>query len=217
MAHKVHNYTGEKIDVTYDAKRCIHAAECTSRLKAVFDGNKSPWIQPDAALADDVAATIQHCPSGALHYQRKDVDTAEPTPDHNTIRLSEDGPLYLRGNFTIVNGAGELLLNDTRAALCRCGASENKPFCDNTHTAIKFTALGTVAKPQTIIEPLAGSPLQIQTTTNGSLHLTGNFTLLNDEHQALYQGTDEWLCRCGGSANNPFCDSTHKKIGFIAD
>ncbi len=217
MAHRVHNYTGEKIDVTYDAGRCIHAAECISRLHAVFDNSKRPWVQPDAGLADGVAATILHCPSGALHYERKDGGAVEPIPAHNTISLSEDGPLYLRGDFTIVNGAGEAVVNDTRAALCRCGASQNKPFCDNTHITIGFIAPATVAEPQMTLEMLDGGKLHIETTTNGSLHISGNFTLVNGEGETVYQGTDEWLCRCGGSANKPFCDSTHKKIGFVAE
>ncbi len=217
MAHRLHNYTGEKIDVTYDAGRCIHAAECISRLHAVFDNSKRPWVQPDAGLADGVAATILHCPSGALHYERKDGGAVEPTPTQNTILLAEDGPLYLRGDFTIVNGAGEVVVNDTRAALCRCGASRNKPFCDNTHITIGFTAPATVAEPQTTLETLDGGKLHIETTTNGSLHFSGNFMLVNDEGETVYQGTDEWLCRCGGSANKPFCDSTHNKIGFIAE
>jgi CDGSH-type Zn-finger protein/uncharacterized Fe-S cluster protein YjdI len=217
MAHRVHNSVGEKMDITYDAGRCIHAAECVSRLRSVFDGNKSPWIQPDAGAADDVAATVHQCPSGALHYARKDGGAVERPSEHNTIRLSEDGPLYLRGDFTISNAAGEVVVNDTRAALCRCGASENKPFCDNTHTSIKFSAPATVAQPQTIVNTLETGKLHIETTTNGSLHITGNFTLLTDEGETVYQGTDEWLCRCGGSANKPFCDSTHKKIGFMGD
>jgi len=217
MAHRVHNYTGEKIDVTYDAGRCIHAAECISRLHAVFDNSKRPWVQPDAGLADGVAATILHCPSGALHYERKDGGAVEPIPAHNTISLSEDGPLYLRGDFTIVNGAGEVVVNDTRAALCRCGASQNKPFCDNAHITIGFIAPATVAEPQMTLETLDGGKLHIETTTNGSLHVSGNFMIVNEEGETVYQGTDEWLCRCGGSGNKPFCDSTHNKIGFIAE
>ncbi len=217
MAHRIHNYTGEKIDVSYDVTRCIHAEECIRRLHTVFDNSKRPWVQPDAGLADGVAATILHCPSGALHYERKDGGALEPIPEHNTILLSEDGPLYLRGDFTIVNGAGELVVNDTRAALCRCGASQNKPFCDNAHITIGFNASATVAEPQMTLQTLDGGKLHIETTTNGSLHITGNFTVLNDEGETVYQGTDEWFCRCGGSANKPFCDSTHNKIGFVAE
>lgn len=217
MAHRLHTYSGEKIDVTYDAGRCIHAEECIRRLNTVFIKGNRPWIQPDADRVDGVAATIVQCPSGALHYQRKDGGAVEPIPDHNTIRLAENGPLYLRGDFTIVNGKGETVISDTRAALCRCGASQNKPFCDNSHIAIHFQASATIADPQMTIETLDGGKLHIETTTNGPLHITGNFTLVNEVGETIYQGTDEWLCRCGGSANKPFCDSTHNKIGFVAD
>ncbi|MCA0457804.1 MAG: CDGSH iron-sulfur domain-containing protein [Chloroflexi bacterium] len=216
MAHRIHKYTGEKIDVSYDAGRCIHAAECISRLHAVFDNSKRPWVQPDAGLADGVAATILHCPSGALHYERKDGGAVEPTPIENTIRLDEDGPLYVRGDVTVVNGAGEVVVHDTRLALCRCGASENKPFCDNSHISIGFSAPGTVAEPVMTVAPTKGGKLRIETTTNGSLHLIGNFTLVNDEGETVFQSVDEWLCRCGGSGNKPFCDGSHNRNGFVA-
>jgi CDGSH-type Zn-finger protein len=124
--------------------------------------------------------------------------------------------LYLRGDFTIVNGAGELVVNDTRASLCRCGGSANKPFCDNTHKTNGFTA-PDVTEPQPIIDVETGGKLHIETTTNGPLHITGNFTVLNSKGETIYQGTDETFCRCGGSANKPFCDGTHEKNGFIAD
>lgn len=217
MEKQIRNYTGEKIDVTYDSRRCIHVAECIKRLHSVFDTSKRPWVQPDAASPDRVAATVIACPSGALHYKRKDGGEPEPVEEHNTIRLIRNGPLHVRGDFTIVNGAGETVLNDTRAALCRCGGSANKPFCDNTHKSIGFDAPDTVSKPQTIIEPSNGGKLCIETTTNGPLHLIGNFTMLNNKGEAVYQGTDDWLCRCGGSANKPFCDGTHEKIGFVAE
>jgi uncharacterized Fe-S cluster protein YjdI len=136
----VHNYTGEKIDVTYESGRCIHVAECIRRLHAVFDTTRRPWVLPDAALPDSVAETVVACPSGALHYERTDGGEAEPVQEQNTIRLVRNGPLYLRGDCTIVNGAGELVVHDTRAALCRCGGSANKPFCDGTHEKIGFIA-----------------------------------------------------------------------------
>jgi CDGSH-type Zn-finger protein/uncharacterized Fe-S cluster protein YjdI len=210
-------YTGEQIDVTYDAGRCIHVGECLRHLHAVFDTTRRPWVLPDAGSADDVAATVLTCPSGALHYERKDGGAAEPMLEHNTIRLVKNGPLYLRGDFTIVNGAGELVIEDTRASLCRCGGSANKPFCDNSHRTIGFKAPPSVPEPQTTSEPLDGGKLHIETTTNGPLHVTGNFTVLNGKGEPIYQGLDESFCRCGGSANKPFCDGTHEKIGFVAD
>lgn len=217
MPPQIRKYTGEQIDVTYDAQRCIHAAECLRRLPTVFDTSKRPWVQTDQAPADQVAATVLACPSGALHYARKASGPAEPVPAHNTIRLVKNGPLYVRGDFSIVNSAGALVLQETRAALCRCGASANKPFCDNTHRTIGFQAAATVAEPQTGIEAMDGGNLCIETTHNGPLHITGNFIVLNDSGETIFHGTEAWFCRCGGSANKPFCDATHNKIGFVAE
>jgi CDGSH-type Zn-finger protein/uncharacterized Fe-S cluster protein YjdI len=215
MEQHIRKYTGEKIDVTYEPGRCIHVAECLRRLPAVFDRNRRPWVLPDAASPDSVAATVLECPSGALHYERQDDGGAESVLEQNTIRLTRNGPLHVRGDFTIVNGVDEMVVNDTRAALCRCGGSANKPFCDNTHKANDFVASDTVTEPQSIIEPLEGGKLHIETTTNGPLRITGNFTVLNRKGETVYQGTDTEFCRCGGSANKPFCDGTHERIGFV--
>lgn len=217
MAHRVHNYEGQQIDVSYDAGRCIHAAQCVTRLRQVFDGQKKPWIQPDNGTADGIAATIQHCPSGALHFTRKDGGEGESAQAHNTIQLDEDGPLYVKGDITIINGTDELILTDTRVALCRCGESKNKPFCDNSHVEAHFEASGSVLEPQAEISTMGGGKLEVKVNTNGSLRISGNFTILNDDGEPVFQGDKQWFCRCGHSANKPFCDSTHKKINFVAD
>src|SRR5688572_3083942 len=138
MAEKRHVYQGEGIEISYSLKRCIHAEECVKRLAAVFDKRQRPWIQPGNASADDIAATILHCPTGALHYQRKD-DGAEEIPDAEaSIHLASDGPVYVRGTITLKATDGTVLMEETRLALCRCGASKNKPFCDNSHLQIAF-------------------------------------------------------------------------------
>lgn len=110
MPERIRNYTGEKIDVTYDAERCIHSAECIKRLPTVSDASKRPWVQTDNAPANGVAATILNRPSGALHYQCKDGGKAEPFPEHNTIRHVQNGPLFVRGDFTIVNSLGKIVV-----------------------------------------------------------------------------------------------------------
>ena len=140
LERDIHTYTSEDIDVTWDGKRCIHAAECVRRLGEVFDTSKRPWVQPDKASAERVAEVIHHCPTGALHYKRKDDGSAEPVPEETTVQLAGDGPLYLRGNIVLKDTEGNVLLEDTRMALCRCGASENKPLCDNSHKKIGFEA-----------------------------------------------------------------------------
>jgi len=51
----------------------------------------------------------------------------------------------VKGPIEIRNGAGELVSSLERAALCRCGSSESKPFCDGSHKRIGFTDPGPVA------------------------------------------------------------------------
>jgi CDGSH-type Zn-finger protein/uncharacterized Fe-S cluster protein YjdI len=49
-----------------------------------------------------------------------------------------DGPLQVRGNLEITSGTGRVVARVTQARLCRCGGSQNKPFCDGTHARIGF-------------------------------------------------------------------------------
>ncbi len=129
----LHLYHGEEIDVTWDAKRCTHEAECLRRLGAVFDRGRRPWVLPDAAPTDQVAETITHCPTGALHFIRKDGRATEVADPVNIVSPDVDGPLFVRGEIVIETPKREVVLQDMRVALCRCGGSSNKPFCDDTH------------------------------------------------------------------------------------
>jgi CDGSH-type Zn-finger protein len=49
-----------------------------------------------------------------------------------------DGPLQVRGNLEIISGTGRVVARVQSARLCRCGASNNKPFCDNSHERVGF-------------------------------------------------------------------------------
>jgi uncharacterized Fe-S cluster protein YjdI len=133
-------YTAEAITVTFNPVLCIHAAECVRGLPAVFDRNRRPWVQADAASPEEIAAVVRRCPTGALHFVRHDGGAAEPVPAETTIAPQPNGPLYVRGPVEIRNAAGDLVRQDTRMALCRCGQSQHKPFCDGTHRAIGFQA-----------------------------------------------------------------------------
>ena len=78
MKKKPRVYEGRDITVEYDAARCIHVAECVKGLPAVFDPNRRPWVDPDAATADEIAAVVRRCPTGALHYRGgRDADRAD--------------------------------------------------------------------------------------------------------------------------------------------
>jgi uncharacterized Fe-S cluster protein YjdI/CDGSH-type Zn-finger protein len=138
LKDNLRHYANEAIDITYDARRCIHASECVRGLPEVFDTNRRPWILPSGAGADAIAAVIERCPSGALHYTRRDGGAAESPPEQTTITPVPGGPLYVRGLIELRSPDGGQIVEDTRAALCRCGQSENKPFCDNSHIGTGF-------------------------------------------------------------------------------
>ncbi len=82
--------------------------------------------------ADELAAVIDKCPTGALYYQRIDGGAEETLPAVNKITVVPNGPVYIHGNVEITLADGTAA-HETRLALCTCGASENKPFCDGTH------------------------------------------------------------------------------------
>ena len=139
MDNKVRHYDDDKIDISYDARRCIHVGKCVGGLPPVFDTARRPWILPGGAPPDAIAAVIEKCPSGALHYVRRDGGTAEVPPGQATVVPRPNGPLYLRGCLKLRSANGEVTIEDTRLALCRCGQSHNKPFCDRSHERIGFT------------------------------------------------------------------------------
>lgn len=103
-------YNGEKMDVSFDAKRCIHAAECVKNLPEVFDTKKRPWINADNADVDSVAGVVEMCPSGALEYNRKD---GQPNESHSRteIMIGENNEIYVRGNVTVTYQNEEYKLN----------------------------------------------------------------------------------------------------------
>jgi CDGSH-type Zn-finger protein/uncharacterized Fe-S cluster protein YjdI len=206
-------YQGQKIAIHYEVRRCIHAAECVNRLNSVFDSTQKPWIQPDGAMADQIAQTIEHCPSGSLTYTRSD-GQAEAIPSQNEVRVQAKGPLYLRGDLHLHLPTGEVRPL-TRLALCRCGKSQNKPFCDNAHLD-GFEASDRLGDNSMLNTPTEATSLTIQPSPNGSLKLTGHLTL-HGADETHYEGTQVWLCRCGGSMNKPFCDGSHKDVGFQAE
>jgi uncharacterized Fe-S cluster protein YjdI/CDGSH-type Zn-finger protein len=128
MADRGKLYEGDGIDVYYDARRCVHFAECVRGLPDVFDVKQRPWIQPANAPAEEIAEVVRRCPSGALHYVLRD---GPPEVPENPTRIAflEGGPLTAAGELSIETPDG--VIDDVRAALCRCGRSENEPFCDN--------------------------------------------------------------------------------------
>lgn len=130
-------YRTNEIVVYWEPALCIHTARCLNALPEVFDVRRRPWVLVDAAPADAVVAAVLGCPTGALRFKRLDGAEQEPLAVPPVIEAQPDGPLYVRGGVRIIDqdGAEREL---PRAALCRCGESNNKPFCDGMHRRSGF-------------------------------------------------------------------------------
>ncbi|MEX2236170.1 MAG: (4Fe-4S)-binding protein [Dehalococcoidia bacterium] len=133
-------YRNDEIVVLWEPDYCIHVAACLMGLPQVFDVQRRPWISINAANADAIAQVVMRCPTGALHYKRLDGAPDEEAAAETTVTPWPNGPLFVRGRVRLADRRGGTIREDTRVALCRCGASANKPFCDGTHRAIGFTS-----------------------------------------------------------------------------
>ncbi len=219
MAKRPRQYKGEKITVSFEMARCVHAAECAKGLPSIFNLKQRPWVNPDGADPEVISNVILQCPSGALKFERTDGGPMEAIPKKNTIHVATRGPLYFRGDIKITSSQGDLVLRDTRVALCRCGASENKPFCDDKHTDIQFDHDATLGETQVKEKdkPAQDSALHITLRPNGPILVQGLVHIQGKDGQTIVSQTRTALCRCGASENKPFCDGSHNKIGFQAE
>lgn len=201
--------TGTDVDVIFDGRKCIHARFCVTGAPKTFLANvDGPWIHPDATDTAHLIEVAHACPSGAVQYRRKD-GPPEPAPQVNMARLRENGPIAVHAPMT-VNGESIGM----RATLCRCGASKNKPFCDGSHTAAGFTATGEPESKTTDMLSARDGPLALTPLPDGPLKVEGNLEICAGSGRVVQRGRTVFLCRCGGSQNKPFCDGSHRTIGF---
>ena len=132
----------------------------------------------------------------------------------NTIIVRPNGPLQCEGDITVLDAEGTVLLRDNEAWLCRCGASKDKPWCDGSHKACDFEDAAVINDEKTEALETERGPLTISVRENAMLIIKGPVTIKSQDgatHTTRNRGA---LCRCGHSANKPFCDATHKQCGF---
>ncbi|MFB5652156.1 CDGSH iron-sulfur domain-containing protein [Leptospira wolffii] len=201
---------GKDATILFEGKKCIHSRHCVLDRPDVFVPNvEGEWIYPDKASVEEIRALAQNCPSGAIQFKPVDPGYAEIAPFVNVVRIRENGPLAFHADMELVGSPSGF-----RFTLCRCGASNNKPFCDASHVGIGFKATG---EPESLdAKPLENrnEKLKIKPALNGPLHVTGNLEICAGTGRVTNRTTDTYLCRCGGSSNKPYCDGTHKTNGF---
>ena len=132
------NYKGDNVTIHDNRGICAHAGRCTDGLPSVFRLNQEPWIEPTSTDNDEIIATIQKCPSGALSYSIKNEEHRDREGEPS-IFVSPNGPYVVSGAPDLIDTTRGEGASTEYFTLCRCGRSKNKPFCDGTHWHIKFT------------------------------------------------------------------------------
>lgn len=197
--------------VTFDGARCIHARHCVLSRPDVFIPNVAgEWIHPERASAAALLELAHACPSGAIRVEPLDGSAPEVAPIVNTVRVRENGPLAFHAELTI---AGEPA--GFRATLCRCGASSKKPYCDGSHATVGFVASGepaTAAELKTLAA--RDGVVEVSPLDDGPLQVVGSLEVVSGTGRTVKRVEKAFFCRCGQSSNKPYCDGTHKTVGF---
>ncbi|MEO8512011.1 MAG: (4Fe-4S)-binding protein [Ignavibacteria bacterium] len=140
-------YTNGDITVVWKPARCIHSTKCFNGLPAVFDPTKRPWINAEGSDTEHIISQVNQCPSTALSYF-KNSDGGQKKDDHSeaetvaetetVVEAKPNGPLFVYGNITVKTPNGKIEKRTDVTAFCRCGNSNNKPFCDGSHLKADF-------------------------------------------------------------------------------
>jgi CDGSH-type Zn-finger protein/uncharacterized Fe-S cluster protein YjdI len=201
---------GKSATIEFNGQLCIHARRCVLSQPTVFKANvEGPWIDPDAASAEALLNVALNCPSGAIRVSRGGAN--ETNPQVNTISVRENGPLAINAEIML---AGAPI--GTRATLCRCGLSKNKPYCDSSHVAAAFAATGEPATTASVALAKRDGALSITPYPNGPLGVAGPVEIISGTGRTIDRVERTALCRCGHSARKPYCDGAHAKVGFVA-
>ena len=141
-------YKNNHVIVHWFPELCAHPGTCLRLLPEVFNLKQRPWVNVNAAEPEDIISTIDKCPSGALRYSLPEgskvdpqiangvgnIDFEKSNPAAVKIRVNANGPLLIEGPTVVIGLDGKPLKEGSKMALCRCGLSGNRPFCDGAHS-----------------------------------------------------------------------------------
>ena len=137
-------YSGREVTILWKPHLCIHSKRCWQGLPAVFKPGERPWIHPDGAEGQRITDQVGRCPSGALSIAASPEDTSSRAATNEdgytsstgpgaSVEVTANGPLIMKGTIEVRHADGRGELKEERCALCRCGSSGNKPYCDGSH------------------------------------------------------------------------------------
>jgi CDGSH-type Zn-finger protein/truncated hemoglobin YjbI/ferredoxin len=159
-------YPGAQLTVFDNRGICQHSGFCTSRLPTVFRTDAEPFVAPNGGRMDEVIRAVRDCPSGALSLEFDGVEARGLAEWHGlreqAIEVSLDGPYRVTGGIPLADAAGGEVSRASGSsgehyALCRCGHSQNKPFCSGMHWYVQFRDPAPPADP-TLFEWAGGLP-----------------------------------------------------------
>ncbi|HEY3771790.1 MAG TPA: CDGSH iron-sulfur domain-containing protein [Solirubrobacteraceae bacterium] len=140
-------YVGQQLTILDNRGICQHSGFCTDRLATVFRAREEPFVHPSGGRMDEIIRAVRDCPSGALSYAVDGVEARDEVDHHGlrepAIEITKDGPYRVTGSIPLVQSDGTPVPRDEGVslehyALCRCGQSQNKPFCSGMHWYVEF-------------------------------------------------------------------------------
>ncbi|AYF77986.1 hypothetical protein D7D52_33890 [Nocardia yunnanensis] len=147
VADRRDSYPGQSLTVFDNRGICQHSGLCTDRLETVFRTGAEPFVAPNGGRLDEIVRAVRDCPSGALGMAFDGVEARDLTDWHATrapvVEVTKDGPYRIRGAIPLADAEGGEIDRAAGAstehyALCRCGQSQNKPFCSGMHWYVGF-------------------------------------------------------------------------------
>ena len=159
-------YPGEQVTIFDNRGLCQHSGYCTDRLATVFRAGQEPFVAPGGGRMDEIIRAVRDCPSGALGFA---IDGEEATGQRDwggtrepAIEITRDGPYRITGAIPLSSADGRPVARGAGAstehyALCRCGHSQNKPFCSGMHWYVGFGDPAPSADPS-LFEWAGGLP-----------------------------------------------------------
>ena len=140
-------YPGEQVTIFDNRGICQHSGLCSDRLATAFRTRQEPFVAPSGGRMDELVRAVRDCPSGALSLAFDQVEARDLADWHGTreqaIKITQDGPYRVTGGLPLADSAGADVPRAAGSsrehyALCRCGHSQNKPFCSGMHWYVDF-------------------------------------------------------------------------------
>jgi CDGSH-type Zn-finger protein/truncated hemoglobin YjbI len=138
-------YHGIGVEIADNRGTCAHSGFCTDRLPSVFRTDTDPFVAPAGGRVDEILRAGRDCPSGALSATTDEGDPVGRSDSGRkpAIEVSKDGPYRVTGGVDLLDHDGRPeARNDGGSlehySLCRCGKSQNKPFCSGMHWYADF-------------------------------------------------------------------------------